>query len=153
MSPQETNLPRPNVYNLHPTVISHNIKTQSDWGIWGIWRARQHLELTVMFLKPFLKIFCSVAGTLSCWKRPIFLLQIRTAKKWTNRYFVFFNFFFFSSVRTVHADSATGIAPEKASHWYWQERLPSATNCFCLFLYITKVTARVGSITFQYLQL
>ncbi len=30
--------------------------------IWGIWRPRQHLDLFIMFVKPFLNDFCSVAG-------------------------------------------------------------------------------------------
>lgn len=34
-----------------------------DWiGTWGIWMSAQHLELFFMFLWPFLRKFCTVAG-------------------------------------------------------------------------------------------
>ncbi len=47
---------------------------------WGIWSPKQHLELVVMFLKPFRNSFCSVAGAL-CWKRALSSGNT-TAMKW-----------------------------------------------------------------------
>ena len=55
-----------------------HIPQMLDWiEIWGIWRPNQHLELVVLFLKPFLNHFCSVEGRIILLKEAIAIREYR----------------------------------------------------------------------------